>query len=99
MPRKPKDKEVQPDLLPEVRAKNSKAIDKIARQYKDAQRGRMEYGREEKTLKDKLLDEVKKSGLLPNEDGVYEFETDGCMIKVKPRDELVTVRFKDEEEE
>ena len=86
----------QLDLI-DVHPEQAKKIIKVARAYKKAQSERIEFLNVEKKKKQELLDLVKQENLTPLEDGIIKFEVDGAKICVTPRDELIQVKFKDEE--
>lgn len=77
----------------------AKKIQSLARAYKKAVKERMEIGKTEQDLKEKLRAEVKESGMKPDEDGVVTFTCGKVTITVTPRDELVRVKDADAEEE
>jgi hypothetical protein len=85
----------QLDLI-ETQPENAKAIARIAKAYKKAQRERMEALESEVAQKEKLLAAIKEAAIVPDTDGNYEFRVGKMKIKVKHRDELVQV--KDEED-
>ena len=87
----------QLDLI-EVSPKNKKAILKIAGEYKECQRQRIRFLKEEIERKAKLLDLIKAAKLQPDEEGVISFRLDGVKITVTPRDELVRVREEAEDD-
>ena len=87
----------QLDLIKDYQPKNKKEILRVARKYKASQCARMEAAAVEAEMKEKLLAVVKAANIVPDADGCYKFRVDGCTITVKPRDELVQVKFADEE--
>lgn len=95
-PKRKRRSDRQIDLIPDLHPPNAQEIVDTARAYKDAQRERMRAGEEEAKLKDKLRSVVKESDLQLNQDGEYRFRVDGVEITVQPRDELVKVKFPDE---
>ena len=100
-PQKPKKQKSRPgeqmDLI-DIGPVQKKQILQVARAYKKAVRARMAVGDEEKQLKNKLLGMVRKENLTPLEDGSVKFELDGVKISVTPRDELIKVKFPEDEE-
>lgn len=86
----------QKDLI-DVHPENHKKIKQLAHAYKKAQRARAEALAEEIKWKEKLLSEVKESKVTKNPDGSYKFKVDDVTISVTPRDELVRVKFEDDE--
>lgn len=86
----------QLDLI-DVEPKNKKEILRVARKYKTSQCARMEAAAVEADMKEKLLAVVRAAKIVPDADGSYRFRVDSCTITVKPRDELVQVKFVDEE--
>jgi hypothetical protein len=88
----------QLDLI-DVEPKNKKELLRVARRYKTVQYARIEALKIEIALKEKLLAAVKAAKIVPDADGSYRFRVGNCTIKVKPRDELVKVKFDDEDEE
>ncbi len=91
-----KTKDADQPVLIDVEPENAKQIKRIARAYKRAQVARLEAGAEEKKQKAKLLEVVREANIQA-EDGVYEFRVGDIMITVEPRDELVKVKFDDDE--
>lgn len=87
----------QLDLI-DVEPKNKKELLRVARRYKTAQRARTEALNVEIAQKEKLLAAVKAAKIVPDADGSYRFRVGACTISVKPRDELVQVKFADDEE-
>jgi hypothetical protein len=83
--------------LIELTPKNHKEIIKIARAYKRCQAARTEALAEEVKYKERLLAEVKEAEIAANPDGGYKFKCDGAIITVTPRDELVRVKFADDD--
>lgn len=88
----------QLDLI-EVEPEEAKEIARIARAYKKAQKARVTALAEEIKQKEKLLAVVKEAKLQPGVDGMYTFKANGTIITVTPRDELVKVKFEDEDAE
>lgn len=88
----------QLDLI-DVRPENAKEILQAAKSYKIAQKKRLDALGKEVQEKQKVLEFVKKAKLKPLEDGTIRFTLDGVTISVKPRDELLTVKCEDEEED
>ena len=93
---KPDDGE-QLDLI-ETEPENAKEVARLARRYKKAQRARMAAGDEEADCKERLLLEVKEAGIKSGADGKYRFRAGDATITVTPRDELVSVKFEDDDE-
>lgn len=89
----------QLDLIKDYQPKNKKDILRVARRYKTSQRTRMDAANVEADMKEKLLAVVKAAKIVPGPDGSYKFRVDGCTISVKPRDELVQVKFDNEDKE
>ena len=86
--------------LIDIEPENAKAIARAARAYKKAQKARMEALSEEIKQKEKLLAVVHQADIKANADGEYCFRAGDVTITVKPRDELVKVKFeKDADEE
>lgn len=81
----------QLDLI-ETQPENAKAIQRVARAYKKAQRERMEALEEEIRQKEKLLAAIKEAEIVPDTDGNFSFRVGKMKIKVKHRDELVQVK-------
>ena len=88
----------QMDLI-DVSPKNKKAMLKIAGEYKECQRQRIRFLKEEIERKTKLLGLIRDAKLQPNEDGVISFRLDGVKITVTPRDELLRVKDEAEDDE
>lgn len=97
MAKKKKTSGEQLDLI-DVQPKNKKDILRVARKYKAAQRARTDALNIEIDQKGKLLAVVQAAKIPADPDGSYRFRVDGCTITVKPRDELVQVKFADDEE-
>lgn len=83
--------DVQLPLI-DVGPENAKAMRPVVRKYKEALTERISWLAEEKKHKAKLLGMVKEAGLKPNADGVIEFELNGTVVKITPRDELIQVK-------
>lgn len=81
----------QLDLI-ETQPENAKAIQRVARAYKRAQRERMSALDEEVKQKEKLLAAIKEAEIVPDTDGNFSFRVGKMKIKVKHRDELVQVK-------
>lgn len=81
----------QLDLI-ETQPENAKAIQRVARAYKKAQRERTEALEEEIRQKEKLLAAIKEAEIVPDTDGNFSFRVGKMKIKVKHRDELVQVK-------
>lgn len=77
--------------------KEPKKIIAAAKRYKAAQRERLAALEEEVAAKKHLLDLVKAENLQPV-DGKIQFEADGMIITVTPRDELIRVKENEEPE-
>jgi hypothetical protein len=80
----------QMDLI-DVAPANAKPIIAEARAYEAAKRARLKAGAEETARKEKLLTLIKQANLQRLDDGSIRFKARGFIIKVTPRDELVTV--------
>lgn len=87
----------QLDLI-DVQPKNKKELLRSARRYKTVQRARIDALNAELAEKEKLLAAVRAAKIVPDPDGSYRFRVDDCTIKVTPRDELVQVKFANDEE-
>lgn len=83
----------------DVEPENVKNIMRLARAYRRAQGERMEAGEQEVKYKQQLLEEAKRSGIVPNTDGSYKFRAGTCTITVKPRDELIKVKFDESDDD
>jgi hypothetical protein len=86
----------QMDLI-DVQPENAKAIIAEARVYKKAQETRLRALAKETASKQKILSFVRDANLQRLDDGSIRFKADGFDITVKPRDELVTVKEKEEQ--
>jgi multidrug resistance efflux pump len=86
----------QLDLI-EVAPENAKKIVAVARKYKSAQAERLAALEVEVAEKQNLLELVRQAKL-PLVDGKIKFKTDGYIITVTPRDELVKVKNEGEQE-
>jgi hypothetical protein len=84
--------------LIDVGPKSKKAILAVAKKYKSTMRHRMETLDEEIALKQQLHDLIAKEKLNRLEDGSIKLEIQGVKITVKPRDELITVKFPKDED-
>lgn len=89
----------QLDLIKDYQPKNKKEILRVARKYKTSQRARLEAAAVEAEMKEKLLAVIKAAKIVPGSDGSYKFRVDSCTISMKPRDELVQVKFDNEDKE
>lgn len=87
----------QLDLM-ELGPENAKAIKRAARAYKDAQTQKASWAEDENAQKNKILALVREAGLHANDKGVIQFQLDGIIITITPRDELVRVATKKEKE-
>lgn len=88
---KGKEKGEQLDLI-NVAPKNAKAIIAEARLFKENSSKRISFLAKEKEHKHNLLELVKAAKLQPLNGGKIEFEYDGLVISIEPRDELVKVK-------
>jgi hypothetical protein len=86
----------QLDLI-DVAPENAKQIIAIAKKYKAIQAKRISALEAECSEKQNLLTLIKQANL-KQVDGKIRFRVDGLIITVKPRDELVTVKEENEEE-
>ncbi len=77
----------------------AKPLKACAKRYKKLVRERMEIGAKEVAEKEKLRALVKELGVKPNADGVFDIKIDGVEIKVTPRNELVSVKLDDDEDD
>jgi len=87
----------QLDLI-DIHPKEAKPIIAAARLYKKYQLARMAAGKKEVEQKRKVLELVKEAKLQPLEGGKIKFEYNGVEISIMPRDELVKIKDKTEEE-
>lgn len=85
--------------LIETEPENKKEILRVARKYRRTQQERISALAVEIREKAKLLAVVRAAEIVPETDGSYRFNVDGLTITVTPRDELVKVKFPDEEED
>lgn len=85
------------DLI-DVSPKNAKPIVAEARLYKKFQTARIASLKKEVEQKQEILALVREAKLQPLEGGKIKFEFDNVLVSVTPRDELVTVKDKAEEE-
>jgi len=83
--------------LIDVAPENAKDILRVARSYKRAQAVRNGALAEEVKLKQKLLALVHESGVSADHEGGYRLSLNGVVVTVKPRDELVRVKDKDDD--
>ena len=88
--------EEQLDLI-ETRPENAKEILVAARAYKKFLKLRLDALAKEVEQKQKILVLVKEANLQRLPDGTIKFTLDGITISIKPQDEKVTVKCKDEE--
>jgi len=88
----------QMDLI-DVHPKNKMAILQAAKNYSSAQKVRLAALENEKAEKQKILDFVKKEGIKPLDNGSIKFSLDGVSISIKPRDELVQIKYPSVEDE
>ncbi len=89
--RKATTEDVQLDLI-DVGPANAKAMKPVVQKYNAALAERLSWLDEENEQKKKLLEMVKEAGLQPNADRVIQFSIDGTIIKITPRDELISVK-------
>ena len=85
----------QLDLI-DIKPENAKEIIDAARIYKKAQTARLKALGEEVERKAEVLRLVKAADLQPLDGGKIKFKHDGFIISVTPRDELITVQEKEE---
>jgi outer membrane protein OmpA-like peptidoglycan-associated protein len=83
--------------LIDTQPKNKKEILATARAYKQAQAERQAALAKETELKNKLLEQIEASEIIPSEGGKIRFSLDGYQITVTPRDMLVSVQERNEE--
>ena len=76
--------DVAPEHLTEIKP--------LANKYRAAVNRRMKALEEEMSLKQEILDLIKKENLSRLPDGSIKFKCDGMTITVTPRDELVKVK-------
>ncbi len=86
----------QLDLI-DVAPENAKPIIKAARIYKSLQLKRISALNEEVKQKHRVLELVKAAKLQPLENGRIQFECDGVVVTVTPRDELIKIKDKTDE--
>lgn len=84
-------KNEQMDLM-EVGPENGKPIIDAVRIYKRHQKDRLAALKLETEWKQKILALVKEAKLTPLKDGVIKFTYDKVIIKVTPRDVLITIK-------
>lgn len=84
--------------LIDVTPENLKAIKPIARRYKAAMQRRVAVQQEEVKAKGEILALIKEAQLPRLADGTIKFKCGDLLITVTPRDELVKVKIKGEED-
>ena len=89
-------KDEQMDLI-DIQPEKAKEIARVATQYKAAQKARLTALKAEVEKKRQLLELVKEAKLTPLSDGTIKFTVDFTEITVKPRDELIKVKFEKED--
>lgn len=90
-------------MLLDVESEFARPLKAAARKYKKSMAARKAALAEEVEAKKSILDLVKEamateSGIRADAEGVIQFAVDGMTIRIKPRDELVKVKFEDDEE-
>ena len=83
----------QLDLI-EVQPENMKEIAECARLYKRFQKARMANLKNEVEQKVRMRELIKKAKLQPLEGGVIRFMCEGLTIQATPKDVLITVKGK-----
>ena len=84
-------KEKQLPLI-DVTPENIAALEPVVAEYEDAKANRAAWLKDEVDYKKKLLALVKELGFRPNQDGVIQFELNGSIVTITPRDELINVK-------
>lgn len=83
-------KEKQLPLI-DVTPENVALLEPVVVEYEEAKVNRLAWLKDEVAHKKKLLGLVKEAGFHPDADGVIQFEIDGTIVKITPRDELISV--------
>lgn len=85
--------------LCELTPENEKEMAKLARAYKKHMRERMAANKKEVDYKQKIIAAAKEAGIVALPDGSFKFKAGDATISIKPRDELIKVKFDDDEDE
>ncbi len=93
MARKPKS-ESTPDLIPDVRPENEKAILKRLKAWETARDEAHDANQVKGTKHDELIEEVMAAGIQPNADGSFQFTIDDLEISVPAPKRSIRIKRK-----